>query len=290
MATFVAPLESQATSERVSAEARTAASPSSLVSGLTLFALAVHGYHPYAEDGGLYLAGVKRLLDPALYPHQTAFVLEPTRFSLFAPAVAGPRPPQPSALALAASCACISPASGPRSLPPGCSHPAAGRSRTARAGAVVLLACWLTLPVAGTALLLMDPYVTARSLSTPCMILALLGALDFTEPGRTQTRRRGLWLCIGSTTLAAAMHPLMAAYSLARNADARSASASNANAHALVHHSARRRRAGHSPPAYNSSPARRTRTSPASPSPAPTGSPPYGAGTSWWAWPRLSPS
>jgi hypothetical protein len=90
-------------------------------------------------------------------------------------------------------------------------------SRRARAGAVVLLACWLTLPVAGTALLFMDPYATARSLSTPAMILALAAALDITassSPLNPQKIRRGLLLCIASLVLAAAMHPLMAAYAL----------------------------------------------------------------------------
>ena len=57
------------------------------VSLLTVLALAVHGYHPYAEDGGIYLAGVKRLLNPALYPHWSEFVTEHLRFSLFAPLI-----------------------------------------------------------------------------------------------------------------------------------------------------------------------------------------------------------
>lgn len=218
MATFVAPVESQAISERA-ARTQERSFALWLVSGLTLFALAVHGYHPYAEDGGLYLAGVKRLLDPALYPQQTAFVLEPTRFSLFAPAVASltrlshlPLPWTILALHLASIWTTLVAA---WLLASRC-WAGQGSARAARAGAAVLLACWLALPVAGTALLLMDPYVTARSLSTPCMVLALLGALDLTAPDATiQFRRRGLWLCAASTALAVAIHPLMAAYSLA---------------------------------------------------------------------------
>jgi hypothetical protein len=89
-------------------------------------------------------------------------------------------------------------------------------ARGARVGAVALLACWMSLPVAGTALLLMDPYVTARSFSTPCMVLALVGALDMTECG--QPRRRGFLLWGGSMLLAGAMHPLMAAYALGATA------------------------------------------------------------------------
>ena len=56
---------------------------------LTLCAFVIGGYHPFAEDGGIYMAGVERLLNPSLYPYQTAFVLEPTRFSAFASAIAG---------------------------------------------------------------------------------------------------------------------------------------------------------------------------------------------------------
>ena len=40
---------------------------------LTLAALAVHGYHPYAEDAEIYLPGIKKLLHPALYPSGTEF-------------------------------------------------------------------------------------------------------------------------------------------------------------------------------------------------------------------------
>ena len=59
------------------------------VTALTLLALLVHGYHPYAEDGGVYLPEIKRLLDPGLYPHGAEFVVDHLRYSLFAPAMAG---------------------------------------------------------------------------------------------------------------------------------------------------------------------------------------------------------
>jgi hypothetical protein len=188
-----------------------------LASGLTLFALAADGYHPYAEDGGLYAAGVKWLLNPALYPHGREFVLEPMRLSLFAPVVAGIV--RLSGLGLPVVLLVLHLASVWATL--FAAWMLAGRcwsGRSARAGAVVLLACWLTLPVAGTALLLMDPYVTARSFSTPCMVLALVGMLDFTERSGANAeaarRWRGLLICAGSMVVAAAMHPLMAAYAL----------------------------------------------------------------------------
>jgi hypothetical protein len=194
-----------------------------LVSALTPFALAIHGYHPYAEDGGLYAAGVKRLIDPALYPHATAFVLEPTRFSLFAPAVAALVRALPlsrdTQLHTALPIVLLTLHLATLWLTLFAAWMLAARcwpTRAARAGAVALLACWLGLPIAGTALLMMDPYLTARSFATPCMVLALVGALDLTSLRTPLShRRRGLVLCAVSLALALAMHPLMAAYALA---------------------------------------------------------------------------
>jgi hypothetical protein len=210
LATFVAPVQQQFAAEQASRNDRAFAFL--LVSGLTLFALAVNGYHPFAEDGGLYLAGVKRLLDPALYPASVDFVMEPTRLSLFAPMVAGfVRLARLIHLGLPATLLALHLASIWATL--FAAWMLASRccaKRTARAGAVALLGCWLALPVAGTALVLMDPYLTARSISTPCTILALVGALDMT--GTRTKRRRGFALWLGSIALAAAMHPLMAAY------------------------------------------------------------------------------
>ena len=184
-----------------------------LVSGLTLTALAVHGYHPFAEDGGLYLAGIKRVLNPALYPYDSEFVLGHLRFSLFAPAVAATV--RRSGLGLETTLLLIYLASVWMTLAAG--WVLACRcfpSRKERAGAVGLLAMWLTLPIAGTSLMLMDPYVTARSISTPCTLLALAGALDFVISVRESERWRwsGLALTVAALAVAGVMHPLMAAY------------------------------------------------------------------------------
>jgi len=77
---------------------------------------------------------------------------------------------------------------------------------------------WMTLPIAGTSLMLMDPYVTARSLSTPCALLALVGAMEFLRPrfGAEDGERRwhGLVICCAALAGACAMHPLMGAYAL----------------------------------------------------------------------------
>jgi hypothetical protein len=60
--------------------------------------------------------------------------------------------------------------------------------------------------------MLMDPYVTARSISTPFALLALVGMLEFlmSQGGRW----RGFALCCATLLVAAMVHPLMAAYAL----------------------------------------------------------------------------
>ncbi len=177
-----------------------------IVSLLTVFAFAVAGYHPYAEDGGVYVAGIKKLLHPALYPAWTEFVTEHLRFSIFAPLVASLARIthlRLDGVLLALYCASVW-----ATLWAGwmlASRVTADvKSRT---GAVALLACWLTLPIAGTSLMLMDPYVTARSFTTPLVLMALAWALDRTVRG---------WLLSGAALAIAALHhPLMAGYGVA---------------------------------------------------------------------------
>jgi hypothetical protein len=190
-----------------------------LVTGLTFFALLVHGYHPYAEDGGVYLPEIKRLLDPGLYPRGAEFVVGHLGYSLFAPVMAGVV--RASGLSLEMVLLLVHLATFWMTL--FAAWLLATRcygSREARGGGVALLAVWMTLPIAGTSLMLMDPYVTARSLSTPCVLLALVGALRFllppfeTEEDGGGDRWRGSVLCCAGLAGAGVMHPLMAAYGL----------------------------------------------------------------------------
>jgi hypothetical protein len=188
-----------------------------LVTALTFLALLVHGYHPYSEDGGVYLPEIKRLLDPGLYPHGSEFVVGHLRYSLFAPAIVWLV--RESHFSLEMVLLVVHLATFWATL--FAAWLLAARcyaSREARGGAVTLLAVWMTMPIAGTSLMLMDPYVTARSLSTPCALLALVGMLEFLLPqfesdeGQTRHRWRGLALCCGALAGAGMMHPLMAAY------------------------------------------------------------------------------
>jgi hypothetical protein len=189
-----------------------------LVTALTFFALLVHGYHPYAEDGGVYLPEIKRLLDPRLYPRGGEFIVGHLRYSLFAPAMAWlirqTHFSVETVLFLVHLATFWATLFAAWLLAARCFV-----SREARAGAVALLAVWMTMPIAGTSLMLMDPYVTARSLSTPCVLLALVGMLEFRLPQFDMGEEEragypwgGLVLCCGALVGAGLMHPLMAAY------------------------------------------------------------------------------
>ena len=189
------------------------------MTALTFLALLVHGYHPYSEDGGVYLPEIKRLLDPGLYPHGAEFVVGHLRYSLFPQAMVWLV--RQSHFSLEMVLLLVHLASFWTTL--FAAWLLAARcysSWEARGGAVALLAVWMTMPIAGTSLMLMDPYVTARSLSTPCALLALVGALEFLLPqfesddGETPHRWRGMALCCGALSGAAVMHPLMAGYAL----------------------------------------------------------------------------
>jgi hypothetical protein len=177
------------------------------LAALTALTLLLNGYHPLAEDGGLYVAGIQLTLNPALFPHYTAFVSEHLHFSIFAPVLAFLVHVTHLSLAwvlLLTDLASIY-------LTFYAAHRLLQRitsNQLAQLAALCLLAAFWSLPIAGTSLLLMDPYVTARSLSTPLSLLAVAFALDPrpTRPILAST------LCL---LVAAAFHPLMAAYAFA---------------------------------------------------------------------------
>ncbi|MGA7155494.1 MAG: hypothetical protein WBY53_01530 [Acidobacteriaceae bacterium] len=175
---------------------------------LALVTLLINGYHPLAEDGGLYVAGVQLTLNPSLFPHYTVFVSEHLHFSIFAPVLAF------IVHRTHLSLAWVLLLTNLFSL--WLTFYAAHRvlrltvaNDLAQLAGLFLLAAFWSLPIAGTSLLLMDPYVTARSLSTPLSLLAVAFALD-----DRPTRLPLLW-CALSLILAAAFHPLMAAYAFA---------------------------------------------------------------------------
>jgi hypothetical protein len=179
-----------------------------LLTALTVLTFLTHGYHPLAEDGGLYVAGIEWKLDPTLFPHYTAFVTEHLRFSIFAPTVAAivriSHLPLPWCLLLIDLLSIGLTLYAGRQILRRCIA-----SEPAQLAGVALLAAWWTLPVAATSLLLMDPYVTARSLSMPLSLLAIAFTLD-----DWRTRKRSLVFCAGCLLAAALFHPLMSACAL----------------------------------------------------------------------------
>ncbi|MFC6647422.1 DUF6798 domain-containing protein [Granulicella cerasi] len=172
---------------------------------LTLLVLFTHGFHPLAEDGGLYVAGIKWLLNPALFPHDSAFVTEHLRFSLFAPALAGVvRFTHLSLLSVLFAAYLITTALtlfAAKELLRSCEF-----GERAQFAGTALLAAWWSIPIAGTSLMLMDPYVTGRSFSTPFGLLAVAYALR---------RKPNGWLIAMCLLMAGIFHPLMAGYSAA---------------------------------------------------------------------------
>lgn len=178
----------------------------------------VHGYHPLAEDGGLYVAGVEYLLDPGLFPRYTGFVTAHLRFSVFAPSLRvfvhlTHLSLESALLGLYLLAALLMFAAADRLL----------RQIVlprARWGGLLLLFAWWTLPAAGTALLLEDPYLTARNFVTPLSLLAISLVLSRTQPRRsarllTYARSWTAVLLFGLLSIAACLHPLMCGYGVA---------------------------------------------------------------------------
>jgi hypothetical protein len=181
---------------------------STVLTALSFATLLIHGYHPLAEDGGLYVAGVEWKLKPSLFPRFTEFVSEHLRFSAFAPLVATltrfTHLPLLTVLLVLNLVSIALTLAAARAL----LRRVTENDHAQLAGVGMLAAMW-TVPIAGTSLLLMDPYVTARSLSTPLSLWAVALALD-----DWKQKPRALLGCLIAITLAAAFHPLMAGYAL----------------------------------------------------------------------------
>ena len=167
---------------------------------LALAAIAINGYHPYSEDAGIYVAGIKQAANPALYGTSAAFVTAWSRFSSFsafnawlAHSLSVSFDVQLLATQILTTWLLLFAA---WKLARICFY----RDET-RWASVILLAVCLSVPVAGSALCLLDPYVTARSFSMPLTLLAVAACLE------RKTVRAGVLL-----VLVALFHPLMSIY------------------------------------------------------------------------------
>ncbi len=131
---------------------------------LTVAAVLVHGYHPWAEDAEIYLPGVEKILNPKLFPVGQEFFASHANLTLFPNLVAASLRvthfPMETGLFLwhIASVFLLLLACWELSG-------VLFSSARARWGAVCLVAALLTIPVAGTALYIMDQYLNPRNLA-----------------------------------------------------------------------------------------------------------------------------
>jgi hypothetical protein len=171
--------------------------------GLTFAAVIVHGYHPNAEDAAIYLPGVEKQIWPELFPFNQQFFASHARFTIFPQLIAWSVKVTHFSLyqglflwhllsIFLLLWACFRLASLCTQSVPG------------RWAAVSLLAAMLTLPVAGTALYIMDQYVNPRNLSAFAAVLAVVMLVE------------GRYLLAGlALILGGAIHPFMSFFAFA---------------------------------------------------------------------------
>jgi len=165
----------------------------------TLLGFAVMGYHPGAEDDGVYLAAVKADLNPNLFPHDADF------FRLQMQATQFDRCMAEFVRATGISVAWAELIWHLISLFLilwACSRIASALFDDERAewASMALVAAMFTLPVAGTALTLVDQYLHPRALATALVLIAVERILAHRQ-----------WQVIPLLILAFTMHPIMAA-------------------------------------------------------------------------------
>ena len=158
----------------------------------------MHGYHPFSEDAEIYLPGVEKILHPELFPTGQEFFRSHASLTLF-----------PNVVALSLRVTHL-----PMEVGLFLWHLASifllllacwelgglffPDARRARWGGVCLVAALLTIPVAGTALYIMDQYLNPRNLAAFAGIFMLARTLEKKYVGAL------LWLAV-----AVCMHPLM---------------------------------------------------------------------------------
>lgn len=167
---------------------------------LTAGAFFVQGYHPGAEDAEIYLPGIEKILQPELFPFNARFFQSHAHLTLFPNLIAAsveitrlPLDVVTFAWQLLSLFLLLLAA---WELTGRCFE-----STKARWAAVALLAALFTLPVAGTALYIMDQYLNPRNLTAFAGIFAIAKVLD------RKYVQAALFL-----VFAAALHPLMPAF------------------------------------------------------------------------------
>ncbi len=168
-----------------------------------MVALAANGYHLGVDDAAIYVPGIKMAADPSLFPAGSAFFTHHASLTIF-----------PNLIGLSAklfhlpfdwtillwyviSLLLLFAASS--ELLGACFE-----SERARWAGLGVLCVALAAPVAGTALILVDPYLTSRSLSTPLTLCAMAAF------ARNRTR-----VAVLSVVAVILIHPQMGFYAMA---------------------------------------------------------------------------
>jgi hypothetical protein len=170
---------------------------------LTAVALLIHGYHPYAEDAEIYLPGVQKILNPSLFPLNAEFFSEHAGHTLYPNLIAASiritHLPLTWAVFLWQVVSIFLMLTATL-----CLAAALFKDRKARWTAVALMAVLLTLPIAGTALYILDQYLNPRNWA------AFAGVFAIVEGLHRRYALAVLWLAF-----AAAAHPFMASFAIA---------------------------------------------------------------------------
>lgn len=173
-----------------------------LLLGLSAVAVLIHGYHPGVEDAEIYLPGIKKILNPALYPRGSEFFQSHAGMTMFPNVIAWSvrltHLPLEFVLFIWHVLSIFLLLYGCLKIARLCFA-----SQAARWGGVVLVASLLTIPVAGTALYILDQYVNSRSLSTPALVLAIAAVLE------RKYIPAASWIAF-----TAAVHPLMSVFGM----------------------------------------------------------------------------
>ncbi len=173
-----------------------------MILAATLFAFVLQGYHPGAEDDGVYLTAIKRHLVPSLYPFNASFFTLQLQATVFDKAVA--LLAMVTHLPLAYICLLLQLTAialllgGCRQIVQFCF----GSFRAQLAG-VLTIACLLTLSVAGTALYISDEHLHPRLLATDAIVFAI---------ACTQRRRTGRAVLL--LFVAMLFHPIMGMFGI----------------------------------------------------------------------------
>ena len=169
---------------------------------LTVAALFIHGYHPYAEDAEIYLPGVLKILNSNLYPLNTKFFGEHAGHSFYPNLIAGSvrithLPIAWAALLWELASILLLLVAAWRLAS------ALFAEERARWAAICMMAALLTLPVAGTSLYILDQYLNPRNLAAFAALFAV-----------AETLQRRYWAVVLWLAFAAAVHPFMSSFGI----------------------------------------------------------------------------